>query len=62
MFKLLNDLREEVKRYKVLDIAKHTGLSRRCIYNLLDEKNKTINLNTLQKLIDFFEKGNLDVK
>lgn len=62
MHKLLNELREEVKQHKVLDIAKYTGLSRRCLYNLLDEKNKTINLSTLQKLIDFFEKGNSDAK
>jgi DNA-binding Xre family transcriptional regulator len=42
------------RAYNWTDIARATGLHQNTLYNMVDNKNRRVDLATLEKLLDFF--------
>lgn len=51
----LTEIRERLDQSNIREVSKATGISRMCLYNIVNQKNKGCNLATLEKLQNYFQ-------
>ena len=54
----LTEIRERLDQSNIREVAKATGISHTCLYNVVNHKNKGCNLATLEKLQNYFQEKN----